>query len=1374
MNQKSSMKVINNIMFNTNGILRMMDQTNLWTTFLSLKNSSELFISGQSIFRTEQNSYISTKANLTLDNSSRFICTQTITTSDLCSITVTDSAILQARVMIIDQCNFGLLKTAQLVVTDAISIGNLSEFKSESNAQIICDTMKVTNMTKVIVNGDSYLVIQDTLTVNNATFSINSKSQVTCNNVVLTQNGTINLTEKGTLRCSDTFKVIEDSVLVLCGESVLTANVLQIEGASLRIENSFLSITSLKKFNCLSGFITVNGQGTLTADYVYLNECTITVQMRSIIDFALFETGDITLNTIVIAANQPFDFVYSFDPITVDKTSLTTHHLNFMMSNRIIRYGTTTHYSCHLMSEQFTDNIYYEGYCPCAEDGCIIVATKQSLVVSRVAQLNEVQTTLLRWYTHIHKNLNEVIENSVIYQDYTFNLGLNYNNAVVIDNEKLSLIDVTQITTEYVVAATNGFVYNNTNCLIGITDNSSFVCTLFYCDCDIGFIDSTTMSCKTCFADNCKKCISNIESTCIECTSGFILDGGICTSIKIVNCLYERGGMCVKCKERYYQKDGNCTLMNDNCIQKDAGMCVICSPQTMLQNGKCQDITNSAVVVSNSIIYCLQGYAIHSTNCVRCSELFEFCKYCSPSMCLSCDDSYHLTPEGICTSTFCSSEDNLEMSENGQCTHIIPNCFNGMNDKCVECEEEYILNSYLLCENRIDQDHCVGTKYGKCYSCMNGYYLFNESCLKCPFPCNSCYSSTKCLSCGVGYYLTDNTCKSNDLLKETCEKISITGIGCYKCKEGYFRNGLDCQKCSSSCSTCNQEGKCLGCNSTNFMDENKDCLPQSVLSGCAHIVDENGCTKCIEGFYIFKTNQCQICIENCSSCISEKVCLKCKNSFVLSTNNCVPFNTILKCTNAENSKCSQCSFWYTPNSSGTFCNKRTVWWVVLLVVFFLLFICIGIILITMFGLWKIKEKFGERSHASRIKVFKMKNTDVTFTNLNNGICVNKKTVNLNETSEEIQILRETYHFLCVGNVNKKTVKVQFSIKDQETYSITIDPEIVLLKSNEACEFLIVFTALCTCKIITEIMLISQKVNKDERCVTSISVKGETVLSTRLNPLDIVTTDKIGEGTFGIVYSGKYKNENVAVKKMKCYDGISDLEDFSNEVAMLDKFRCDYIIHFYGAVFIPNKICMVTEFAPFGSLEDVIYNPERYKTTETIYKEAFRLKICLDAAKGILYLHTNGILHRDVKPDNILVVSLDINNQVNAKLTDFGAARNFNMLMTNMTFTKGIGTPVYMAPEVLKKKKYKEPADIFSLGVTMLECLIWKHVYSSDEFNYPWKIAEFVVNGNRVKKPEHIKDCHFELIKKCWCQNPQTRLKIGPIVDTLKLFWEQEE
>ncbi len=167
------------------------------------------------------------------------------------------------------------------------------------------------------------------------------------------------------------------------------------------------------------------------------------------------------------------------------------------------------------------------------------------------------------------------------------------------------------------------------------------------------------------------------------------------------------------------------------------------------------------------------------------------------------------------------------------------------------------------------------------------------------------------------------------------------------------------------------------------------------------------------------------------------------------------------------------------------------------------------------------------------------------------------------------------------------------------------------------------------------------------------------------------------------------------------------------------------LSFFGACFIQNHIMCVMEFAVCGSLADCIKKqPEP--------EERIKVKLVLDGAKGLSYLHSNWILHRDIKLDNILVFSLDEVIEVNGKLTDFGSSRNINMLMTNMTFTKGIGSPTYMAPEVLCKEKYKKAADVFSFGVAMFECMKWGEAKPKVLFKYLLKISMFV---RKIAKPE---------------------------------------
>ncbi|ELP90574.1 serine/threonine protein kinase HT1, putative [Entamoeba invadens IP1] len=234
--------------------------------------------------------------------------------------------------------------------------------------------------------------------------------------------------------------------------------------------------------------------------------------------------------------------------------------------------------------------------------------------------------------------------------------------------------------------------------------------------------------------------------------------------------------------------------------------------------------------------------------------------------------------------------------------------------------------------------------------------------------------------------------------------------------------------------------------------------------------------------------------------------------------------------------------------------------------------------------------------------------------------------------------------------------------------------------------------------------------------------------------------------------------------MKDIENSNELDDheFENEVAMLDKFRSEYIVYFFGAVFVSNKVSLVTEFAEFGSLRDLI---DHKKASEIETK--LRNKFMLDASKGILYLHKNGILHRDVKPDNILIYSLNFSDNVIAKLTDFGSSRNFNMMMTNMTFTKGVGTPSYMAPEVLKRDKYKKAADVYSFALTMYECFGWCFAYDNDDFTYPWKIADFVTRGLRLPKTSDMSNEQYNILSLSWKQCPNDRIEIEEVVNMLE-------
>ncbi|ELP85467.1 tyrosine protein kinase, putative [Entamoeba invadens IP1] len=594
-----------------------------------------------------------------------------------------------------------------------------------------------------------------------------------------------------------------------------------------------------------------------------------------------------------------------------------------------------------------------------------------------------------------------------------------------------------------------------------------------------------------------------------------------------------------------------------------------------------------------------------------------------------------------------------------------------------------------------------------------------------------------------------------------------SGGGCAICNEGYYKEGTDCISCDVSCSLCNDRISCSECNQSYYRLYNslsKLCLPYESLTNCINKTS-SGCLKCSEGYYL-EDSTCVECEENCISCQNINNCAKCVTSdYVLVNFKCVYYSQIDYCTSAKDSKCTSCENNNKPTNTGESCegykNYSVAIGVPVAVTIVLLLLIISIIIVVIVLVQRKKLEKKERN----ICTFDMSHSNIQMSKLKDDLVANKKKLTFDLDSDElIPVDAETRDLICIGNTSKHTIKIQFSVMDGcDFYKIRTEPSIVILKRNFACEFEVFINPLCSSIIHENVIVTALDISTGIIDDVKIEVEVETQTTTKLNYRDIEETKKLGEGSFGIVYKGIYRGNIVAIKKMKQIENKEDgLVEFEKEVSMLDKFRSEYIVHFYGAVFVPNKICMVTEFAQFGSLQDLMKN----KTAEEVNMK-LRNKFVLDGARGISYLHTNGILHRDIKPDNFLIVSIEMDDIVNAKLTDFGSSRNVNLLTTNMTFTKGIGTPVYMAPEVLRQEKYKKAADVYSFGITMYEVFGWKEAYNKNSFKFPWKIAEFVIAGSRLSKRDMMSDEQYLIINNCWKQNSIDRITIENVVTKLE-------
>ena len=104
-----------------------------------------------------------------------------------------------------------------------------------------------------------------------------------------------------------------------------------------------------------------------------------------------------------------------------------------------------------------------------------------------------------------------------------------------------------------------------------------------------------------------------------------------------------------------------------------------------------------------------------------------------------------------------------------------------------------------------------------------------------------------------------------------------------------------------------------------------------------------------------------------------------------------------------------------------------------------------------------------------------------------------------------------------------------------------------------------------------------------------------------------------------------------------------------------------------------------------------------------------------------------------------------------------------MIQTNRTFTNGIGTPMYMSPEILNGEKYSLPSDIFSFSIILYEAHLFTKPYQDTEkFKYSWDIPKFIQRGDRLPRLDNMSDLIWEIIEGSWKQNPEERLTIKEI------------
>jgi len=155
----------------------------------------------------------------------------------------------------------------------------------------------------------------------------------------------------------------------------------------------------------------------------------------------------------------------------------------------------------------------------------------------------------------------------------------------------------------------------------------------------------------------------------------------------------------------------------------------------------------------------------------------------------------------------------------------------------------------------------------------------------------------------------------------------------------------------------------------------------------------------------------------------------------------------------------------------------------------------------------------------------------------------------------------------------------------------------------------------------------------------------------------------------------------------------------------------------------------------------------------------------------MYLHTSDpqigkktLLHRDLKPSNLLVSSLWERAEVNILISDFGLSRH--VTAKEKSYSMGVGTCIYMAPEIISSSKYSKKVDVYSFGVILWEMIVRLEPF--EEIETPFMVEKAVVGGKRPKIPSNIPSRIKEVITTCWSQDASLRPEFANLWDIFQI------